>query len=108
MDFFHAKRYTDDKGNDVPPAPLAKPPSGYLTDQVYATYFQDSLSRTVFQTFGSDTFMWSNDYPHPNSLWPDSRKWIEENLGDLPAETLTKVLRTNAERLYGPVPDLET
>jgi len=45
--------------------------------------------------------MWSNDYPHQNSTWPNSKRYIERNLGHLPAETRRKLLSTNAEKLFG-------
>ena len=44
--------------------------------------------------------MWSNDYPHANSTWPNSREVIAEHLGHLTPETRTKVLSTNVSRLY--------
>ncbi len=50
--------------------------------------------------WGIDNCMWSNDYPHPNSTWPNSRKIIERDLGHLPAEKLTKLLCTNVSKLY--------
>jgi len=45
--------------------------------------------------------MWSNDYAHPNSTWPNSIKVIRRDLGHLPLATQTKVLATNVGRLYG-------
>jgi len=45
--------------------------------------------------------MWSNDFPHPNSTWPNSIKVIRRDLGHLPLETQTKVLAANACKLYG-------
>ena len=44
--------------------------------------------------------MWSNDYPHPNSTWPNSRSIIQRDLGHLPAEERTKLIRGNVTRLY--------
>jgi predicted TIM-barrel fold metal-dependent hydrolase len=44
--------------------------------------------------------MWSNDFPHPNSTWPNSRKIIERDLGHLSAETQRKVVCDNVSRLY--------
>jgi predicted TIM-barrel fold metal-dependent hydrolase len=105
-DFYFAKTAFDAHGEAVPQVPLAKLPSGYFDDQVYATFFRDKLSNNLFRSWGADTFMWSSDFPHPNSTWPHSRNFIANSIGDLPTETLTKVLRSNAERLYGPVPDL--
>jgi predicted TIM-barrel fold metal-dependent hydrolase len=50
--------------------------------------------------YGEDTFMWSNDYPHAASTWPHSRKVIAEELGHLPKEVLTKIVRDNVIKLY--------
>jgi hypothetical protein len=44
--------------------------------------------------------MWSNDYPHGNSTWPESRKYIERDLGHLPSAVRQKLLCTNVARLY--------
>ena len=44
--------------------------------------------------------MWSNDFPHPNSTWPNSLKIIERDIGHLPLEIQTKVLATNVSKLY--------
>jgi hypothetical protein len=44
--------------------------------------------------------MWSNDFPHPNSTWPNSLKIIQRDLGHLAPETQTKVLATNVCKLY--------
>jgi hypothetical protein len=44
--------------------------------------------------------MWSNDYPHGNSTWPESKKYIDRDLGHLPAETRRKLVYTNVKKLY--------
>ena len=87
------------------PAP-DKMPSEYLADQIYATFFNDAIGTRYLSSWGADACMWSNDYPHANSTWPNSRKVIAEHLGHLDAETRTKVLSTNVCRLYDiPVPE---
>ena len=44
--------------------------------------------------------MWSNDYPHENSTWPNSYKVIERDLSHLSPEVRAKVVRENVARLY--------
>jgi hypothetical protein len=44
--------------------------------------------------------MWSNDYPHGNSTWPDSRKYIDRDLGHLPEGIRKKLVYTNVKNLY--------
>ena len=79
---------------------MEKLPREYVTQQVYATFFSDAAGGWLMDHFGQDTFMWSNDYPHAASTWPDSRKVIAEELGHLPTEVLRKVVRENVINLY--------
>ena len=102
-DYFCLKQNTSG-GAEQAASSMTKLPSAYVGENVYATFFRDVLSANVFDSWGSDTFMWSNDFPHNNSTWPNSKEFIDQQLAGLSDEVLTKVLRTNAERLYGPVP----
>ncbi|MCZ6906134.1 MAG: amidohydrolase family protein, partial [Deltaproteobacteria bacterium] len=85
---------------EVDPPPINKDPSEYFNRQIYPTFFNDSVGGHNLEWWGIDNCMWSNDYPHPNSTWPNSRKVIERDLGHLPAEKLTKLLYTNVGKLY--------
>lgn len=49
----------------------------------------------------ADTAMWSSDYPHSVSTWPNSRKILSELGGDLTTEQLEKIAHRNAARVYG-------
>jgi predicted TIM-barrel fold metal-dependent hydrolase len=44
--------------------------------------------------------MWSNDYPHQNSTWPNSRQVIERDMAEVKPEDRRKLLFTNCEKLY--------
>ena len=44
--------------------------------------------------------MWSNDYPHGNSTWPESKKYIDRDLGHLPSDIRKKLVYTNVKKLY--------
>ena len=45
--------------------------------------------------------MWGSDYPHPDGVWPESSKYIEEQFEGLPAEVLHKITCENAGKFYG-------
>jgi predicted TIM-barrel fold metal-dependent hydrolase len=45
--------------------------------------------------------MWACDYPHPDSTFPDSREVVERLMRDLSPAARKRVLRDNAETLYG-------
>jgi predicted TIM-barrel fold metal-dependent hydrolase len=80
--------------------PIDKLPSEYFKRQVYATFFNDHVGGRLFSWWGSDNCMWSNDYPHQNSTWPNSRDVIARDMGHLPAADRAKLLNANVTQLY--------
>jgi hypothetical protein len=44
--------------------------------------------------------MWSNDYPHQNSTWPNSRDVIARDMGHLDPADREKLLNSNVTELY--------
>ncbi|MGZ8434677.1 MAG: amidohydrolase family protein [Candidatus Binatia bacterium] len=79
---------------------MSKLPSEYFAEQIYATFFNDLVGGKMFSWWGADNCMWSNDYPHQNSTWPNSRAVIDRDMAELPAETREKLLNTNVRKLY--------
>jgi predicted TIM-barrel fold metal-dependent hydrolase len=80
--------------------PIDKLPSEYFYGQVFSTFFNDHVGGKMFSWWGSDNCMWSNDYPHQNSTWPNSRQVIERDMVDVKPEVRRKLLFTNCEKLY--------
>jgi predicted TIM-barrel fold metal-dependent hydrolase len=83
------------------PMPITMRPSEYFERQGYATFFKDAVAGQSFAFWGQDNCMWSNDFPHENTTWPNSSQVIQDTLGHLPQDILSKLLYENAERLYG-------
>ena len=79
---------------------MSKLPSEYFAEQIYATFFNDLVGGKMFSWWGVDNCMWSNDYPHQNSTWPNSRAVIERDMAHLSAEAREKLLNTNVRKLY--------
>ena len=79
---------------------MSKLPSEYFAEQIYATFFNDVVGGKLFSWWGQDNCMWSNDYPHQNSTWPNSRAVIERDMANLSTETREKLLNTNVRKLY--------
>lgn len=85
----------------VNPPPFNKNPSEYFTTQIYGTFFRDTVAGHNFEWWGQDNCMWSNDYPHGNSTWPESKKYIDRDLGHLSEDIRRKLVYTNVQKLYG-------
>ncbi len=64
------------------------------------TFFDDAVGGRLFDWWGVENCMWSNDYPHPNSTWPHSREVIARDLGHLPTDVRRKLVCDNVARLF--------
>jgi predicted TIM-barrel fold metal-dependent hydrolase len=94
---WEAKEYWADKGG----IPHQMKPSELFKRQVYATFQQSPTAMRLLEFYGEDKLLWATDYPHPDSIWPNSRKVIEQTMGHLPPETIRKLTSGNAAKLYG-------
>ncbi len=80
---------------------LPEPPSAYLRRQVLATFIEDPVGLRERHVIGVDNLMWSSDYPHGESTFPDSRGFVARQFADVPADETRKIVYENARRLYG-------
>jgi predicted TIM-barrel fold metal-dependent hydrolase len=76
-------------------------PSEYFLRQAFATFFNDRPGTRALAWWGESNCLWSNDYPHPNSTWPQSRQVIADHLGHLALSARRKVTMENCAGLYG-------
>jgi predicted TIM-barrel fold metal-dependent hydrolase len=97
---FYLAQYDKYWGRGNLDSPLTMYPSEYFSRQFYATFFNDPPARWVFGHWANNNLMWSNDYPHPNSTWPNSRDVIARDLGDVSEERRARLLRENVRELY--------
>jgi len=79
---------------------LEKPPSFYFRRQVHATFMEDPIGLRYRDLIGVDNIMWSSDYPHSETTWPNSQELTHEWMSDFSDEERNKILFGNAERLY--------
>ena len=75
-------------------------PSEYWRRQGYSTFQEEYVSLDEVERIGIDSIMWGSDYPHPDGVFPDSKKVIEKGLGHLPADIVKKITCDNAAALY--------
>lgn len=84
---------------------LSLMPSEYFARQVYATFMQDGVGGYLLNRWGTDNFVFANDYPHAGGIWPYSDDSIELMLGGLSGETRRKVLGETLAKIYArPMP----
>ncbi|MCE2391888.1 MAG: amidohydrolase [Proteobacteria bacterium] len=80
---------------------LKRPPSEYFKRQVYATFMEDPVGLRERHEIGVENIMWSSDYPHSETTWPDSKKLTDEWFDGFPEDERRKIVFENAQRLYG-------
>jgi predicted TIM-barrel fold metal-dependent hydrolase len=80
---------------------LTEEPSASFHRQVLATFTKDFVGLRELDHIGADNVMWSNDFPHAESNWPNSKQLADEWLAGFDEPTRAKLLWQNAARLYG-------
>jgi predicted TIM-barrel fold metal-dependent hydrolase len=80
---------------------LTMKPSDYWRRQCKATFQFDRIGTKLIDDIGVETLMWGSDYPHPDGIWPESDKYIDEQFGHLPREVTHKITCENAGKFYG-------
>ena len=93
-------KYKDGMLDEKFDPPLELNPSEYWYRQGATTFQQDPCVGHMADYIGVDNLIWGSDYPHPDGVWPDSKKVIQETMGQLDAQTLKKITCDNAVKLY--------
>ena len=76
-------------------------PSDVIKRNVYHTFMRDRSGIATRHLIGVSHIMWSSDYPHGDSTWPESQEMIDSIMGDVPAEERHAMLAGNAAEMYG-------
>jgi predicted TIM-barrel fold metal-dependent hydrolase len=93
--YARGKREADD-----PTLEQRKWPSDFVRENIFVTYFRDPLVGRLASGWGVHNWMWSNDFPHPNSTWPHSRKTVAEQVVGLDQRLVENLIWRNGLNLY--------
>ena len=80
---------------------LERLPSEYMRDFFSATFVCDHYGVANRERIGVDRMMWSSDYPHITSDWPDSWKTINLGFANMSDADRHAILAGNAQRIFG-------
>ena len=93
VDDMHARNYRFEKISELP--------SFYFHRNVFLTFVNEPFSvERLRDLVGIDNLMWSTDYPHPATTWPNSRHLAAEQVQGLPDDEKHKILCGNAARVW--------
>jgi predicted TIM-barrel fold metal-dependent hydrolase len=76
-------------------------PSSYFHRQMYLTFVDDARGLKQRHELGVDRIMWSTDFPHPATSWPNSQAIVERNFAGIPDDERDLIVAGNAARVYG-------
>jgi len=80
---------------------LARMPSSYWRTNFAATFIIDKFGIRNRDLIGSETILWSTDYPHHRCDWLESQRLIAEHMDGVAAAEATAMCAGNAARIYG-------
>lgn len=88
------------QGYDFPA--ITELPSTYYRRNVSLTFIEEELAlQRLRDVLGVENLLWSTDYPHPVTSWPNSQAIIEQQFAGLPADERELILGGNAARVWG-------
>jgi predicted TIM-barrel fold metal-dependent hydrolase len=82
-------------------AKLSLTPLEYFQRQMFATtWFERADLPYLVDRLGEDRILFETDFPHPTCLYPEPLKTADENMRELSATAIEKILSGNARGLY--------
>jgi predicted TIM-barrel fold metal-dependent hydrolase len=82
-------------------ADLDLKPTEYWRRQFYATFEDDRIGVQTREMIGVNTLMWGNDFPHHDSIWPNSVEILDDIFEGVPAAERRAMTAGNLAALYG-------
>ena len=75
-------------------------PSESFKRLVHCTFMYDPLGVELRHTIGVGSVMWSTDFPHGGTAWPNSRLQFDHLFANLPEDEVKAMTHDNAKRFY--------
>jgi predicted TIM-barrel fold metal-dependent hydrolase len=85
--------------NKRPALQPTRPTSRVAHEQLLCSFLRDPVAMRWRHDIGLERFLWQSDFPHIDTLWPDSRKDLEEQLVDVPDAEARQIAEGNARQL---------
>jgi predicted TIM-barrel fold metal-dependent hydrolase len=79
---------------------IKHPPRHYWERNLYATFVSDPAGLRLLDEIGADRVMWSNDYPHQESVYGASWSAIQDVLDAVPEADARRILGGTAIELF--------
>ncbi len=81
-------------------SPLMQPPSFYMDQNVYGSFIEETVGIRNRDLPGGKNIMWSSDYPHSETTYPDSQNVIDTLFAGVPEEDVAMIVGGRARVLF--------
>jgi len=81
-------------------SPLTESPAYYMDNNVWGSFIQDRTGILNRDLPGAKNIMWSSDYPHSETTFPNSREIILRDFEGIPDADIQDIICNNAKKLY--------
>jgi predicted TIM-barrel fold metal-dependent hydrolase len=75
-------------------------PSEYFRRNMALTFMDDTLGLQARHLIGLENILWSTDFPHPATTWPNSVATVEAQFAGIPDDERELITCGNAARIY--------
>lgn len=76
-------------------------PSDYFHRNFSCTFMDDEIGLQQRHLVGIENILWSTDFPHPATTWPNSQAVVARQFAEIPEVERELICAGNAERVYG-------
>ena len=79
---------------------LKNPPSFYMDRNVFTSFIHDRVALETRHRPGAKNIMWSTDYPHSETTFPDTAGWIDRIFAGVPEDDKHMIISERARRFF--------
>lgn len=79
---------------------LKRRPSEYLREHAHWGFFEDHVGVRLRHEVGVERMMWSTDFPHVVTRWPNSLKYLDSQMAGVPAAERRQMAAENAVKFF--------
>ena len=79
---------------------LKRLPSEYLKENAHWGFFEDRIGMKLRHEIGVERIMWSTDFPHIVTRWPNSLKVLDAQMTGVPEHERRKMVAENAVKFF--------
>ncbi len=80
-------------------SPIKHPPSYHMDQNVWGSFIQDRPGNLSRDLPGAKNIMWSSDYPHSETTFPNSHAIIKRDFAGVPEDAIRDIICNNAKKL---------